>query len=218
MSLTGYLNDANVDLINVFESINTPDTTINSGSSGIQITVLSGNTGPLQFQTNGTSTASQNINFKTSTGGGINISPNNTTAISLSGTGMIMSPNGITSLTTNTSGNITCFNQWYYGVRVINNTGAVNQTYTILLTDPRNIFFTGTIACNLIFPPTPPNGTEYFVRKISSSQYNITITTNATISSGNALQNTFGLTTMNCNVIYSTLAVKWIAFNIGIPA
>lgn len=99
MSLTGYLNDANIDLIDVFESITTPDTTINSGSSGIQITVLSGNTGPLQFQTNGTSTASQDINFKTFTGD-IKISPNNTPAISLSGTGMIMSPNGITSLCT----------------------------------------------------------------------------------------------------------------------
>jgi hypothetical protein len=214
MSLTGYLNDANIDLINVFESITTPDTTVNSGSSGIQITVLSGCTGPLEFQTNGSGSASQNINLKTSTGGGINISPNNTTAFSLSGTGMIMSPNGTTCLTTNTSGNIKCFNQWRYGIRVIANTVA-SQIYTILLTDPRNIFFTGTIACSLIFPPTPPNGTEYFIRKTSASQYNITVTTNATLSSGNSLQSTFGTTTMNSGVVYSTLAVKWICFNIA---
>ena len=211
MSLTGYLNEQNLDLIYVFES--QTDTNITSGPSGLQISVLVGNTGPLNFQTNGSGSASQNINMQTSTGN-IYLSPNQLPAISITNTGMSFSPNGTTSLTTYASGAITCFNQWYYGVRVIANTSA-SQTYTLSLTDPRNIFFTGTLACNLVFPATPPNGTEYFIRKTSTTQYNITATTNASFRSNNSVQTTIATASKNCGVIYSTYVKKWICFNIS---
>jgi hypothetical protein len=212
MSLTGYLNEQNVDLINVFETIDTIDTNITSGPSGLQISVLAGNTGPLNFQTNGTGATSQNINI-TSTGN-IYLSPTQTPSISITNTGITLSPNGTTSLTTNTAGSITCFNQWYYGVRVIANTVS-GQTYTLLITDPRNIFFTGTLACNLIFPATPPNGTEYFIRKTSTTTYAITATTNATLRSNNSEQTTFASASYNSVVVYSTYVNKWICFNIA---
>jgi len=211
MSLTGYLNEQNIDLIYVFESQSNTNTNITSGPSGLQISVLAGNTGPLNFQTNGTGATSQNINI-TSTGN-IYLSPTQTPSISITNTGITLSPNGTTSLTTNTSGAITCFNQWYYGVRVIANTSA-SQTYTLLITDPRNIFFTGDQACSLIFPATPPNGTEYFIRKTTGS-YAITVTTNATLRSNNSVQTTFSSTSKNSVVVYSTYVSKWICFNIG---
>jgi hypothetical protein len=214
MSLTGYLNEQNVDLINVFETIDTIDTidtNITSGPSGLQISVLAGNTGPLNFQTNGTGATSQNVNITSS--GNIYLSPTQTPSISITNTGITLSPNGTTSLTTNTAGAITCFNQWYYGVRVIANTVS-NQTYTLLITDPRNIFFTGTLACNLIFPATPPNGTEYFIRKTSSTPYFITVSSPA-VRSFNTEQTGFGNGSYNSGVVYSTYVTKWICFNIS---
>ena len=214
MSLTGYLNEQNLDLIYVFESQSAIDTNINSGSTGIQISVLAGNTGPLNFLTDGTGANSQNINMQTSTGN-IFLSPTQTPRFSITNTGLSLAPNGTTSLTTDASGAITCFNQWYYGVRVIANTSA-SQTYTLSLTDPRNLFFTGTQSCNLVFPANPPNGTEYFIRKTSTTQYTITITTNATLRSSNSEQTTMAGLTMNISVVYSTYVSKWICFNIGI--
>ena len=213
MSLTGYLNEQNIDLIYVFELQSNTNTNITSGPPGLQISVLAGNTGPLNFQTNGTGATSQNINMQTSTGN-IYLSPTQTPRISITNTDLTLSPNGTTSLTTNTSGAITCFNQWYYGVRVIANTASAGQTYTLLITDPRNIFFTGSSACNLVFPANPPNGTEYFIRKTTGS-YAITATTNATLRSNNSEQTTFGTTTLNSGVVYSTYVSKWICFNIG---
>jgi hypothetical protein len=214
MSLTGYLNEQNIDLIYVFESQSDTQsaTNITSGPSGLQISVLAGNTGPLNFQTNGTGATSQNINITSS--GNIYLSPTQTPSISITNFGLTLSPNGTTSLTTNTAGTITCFNQWYYGVRVIANTITTAQTYALSLTDPRNIFFTGTQACNLVFPATPPNGTEYFIRKTTGS-YTITATTNATLRSNNSVQTTFGTTTKNSGVVYSTYVSKWICFNIS---
>ena len=85
MSLTGYLNEQNLDLIYVFES--QTDTNIVSGPSGLQISVLAGNTGPLNFQTNGSGSASQNINMQTSTGN-IYLSPTQLPAISITNTGI----------------------------------------------------------------------------------------------------------------------------------
>ena len=213
MSLTQYVNEQNVDLINIFEPKSAVLTNISSGQSGLQLSVIAGNTGPFNFQTNGTSTGSQNINISTSTGN-IYISPNKISAISLQPTGISFSPNGTTTYLSTDLSYVTCFNQWYYGVRVINNT--TNVTHTILITDPRNIFFTGTSSCSLIFPPTPPNGTEYFIRKTSTTQHTITVTTNQTLRSNNTEQTTFVTTTYNSGVVYSSSVSKWICFNIGV--
>lgn len=208
--LTQYLNESGVDLINIFDPQSADATNIVSGVDGIQISVLAGSTGPLNFTTNGTGAGSQNINIKST--GNLYISPNNLSAVSLTSSGITFAPNNTTCLTID-SDKIKSFNQWYYGVRAISN---VSGTYTILITDPRNIFFTGSVNCNLVLPPNPPDGTEYFIRKTSTTGFTITITTNQMLRSNNTEQTSLGTTSRNIGVVYSSYVSKWICFNIGL--
>ncbi len=208
---TGYYDETNNDLYDIFERNSSNSTNIRSGITGINVFVSSTNSGPLTLQTNGT----QNVNIQTDLSGGILFKPNNVTCLSIGNTGIQFNPQGTNTLYNDSVyGNIYCLKQWLYGVRVINNTTA-NATYTLLLSDPRNIFFIGSSACNLVFPPTPPNGTEYFIRKTSTTLYTITVTTNQTLRSSNTNQTTFGNNTRSSGVVYSSRVSKWICFNIG---
>lgn len=209
MEFTGYYDEQNNDIYNVYETSSSNNTNVHSGVTGIYISVQSTNSGPLTLQTNGT----QNINIQSDLSGSILFKPNKITSLQIESTGIEMSPQGTTTFWNDSIGNMYCFNQWRYGVRVINNTS--NATFTLSLTDPRNIFFIGTSSCSLVFPASPPNGTEYFIRKTSTTTYTISITTNATLRSNNTEQTTFAPTSKNSGVIYSTRVLKWICFNIG---
>lgn len=207
---TGYYDETNTDLYNVFETNSSNNTNIRSGLTGINVFVSSTNSGPLILQTSGT----QNVNIQTDLSGGILFKPNNVTSLTIGYTGIQFNPQGTNTLYNDSVyGNIYCLNQWQYGVRVIDN--SLNLTYTISLSDPRNIFFIGSFACNLVFPPNPPNGTEYLIRKTSTTLYTITVTTNQTLRSSNTNQTTFGNNTRSSGVIYSSRVSKWICFNIG---
>ncbi len=61
---------------------------------------------------------------------------------------MQFSPQGVNTFWNDMiNGNMYCYNQWFYGTRVINNI-TPNQTFTISISDPRNIFFTDSSATN----------------------------------------------------------------------
>jgi len=212
MSLTGYLNEQNVDLINVFESINTIDTNITSGPSGLQISVLAGNTGPLNFQTNGTGATSQNINI-TSTGN-IYLSPTQTPSISITNTGITLSPNGTTSLTTNAS--TVCSRQFNYGsFRVLTNLITSGTTITLNSYDSRNIFIENNVNFNLKFPSTPPDGTTFRIIKVPStftSTFVITLksdTTTTFVDKTNAIISEFATSNTVYECTYLSSLNKW---------
>lgn len=208
-NLTGYYDEQNNDLSQIYEN----KTIIRSGLTGIYVSVQSTNSGPLLLQTN-----TSNVIVKTDLSGGILFRPNGTTSLQIGFTGMQFSPQGVTTFWNDMiNGNMYCYNQWLYGIRVIDN-NASSQTYTISLTDPRNIFFIGTNGCTLTFPVTPPNGTEYFIRKTSATQHTITITdiqSRGALRSNNTVQSTIGITSINCGVVYSLARDCWICFNIG---
>jgi len=208
-NLTGYYDEQNNDLSEIYEN----KTNIRSGLTGIYISVQSTNSGPLLLQTN-----TSNVIVKTDLSGGIVFKPNGTTSLQIGFTGMQFSPQGVTTFWNDMiNGNMYCYNQWLYGTRVINNNTS-NQSYTISLTDPRNIFFIGSNGCTLTFPLTPPNGTEYFIRKTSTTQYDITVTNIASrqaLRSNNTVQTTLGTTSKNIGVVYSSSRNCWICFNIG---
>jgi hypothetical protein len=205
---TGYYNEQNLDLSEIYEN----KTNIRSGLTGISISVQSTNSGALLLQTN-----TSNVIVRTDLSGGILFKPNGTTSLQIGYTGMQFSPQGVTTFWNDMiNGNMYCYNQWLYGIRVISNTS--NVTFTISLSDPRNIFFIGTSPCTLTFPITPPNGTEYFVRKTSASQYVINITSIAgrqALRSNSTVQITLGATTMNSGLVYSSSRDCWVCFNIG---
>lgn len=204
---TGYYDEKNNDLYTIYETNSANNTNIHSGLTGIYVTVQPSNTGQLTLITNN----SQNINIKSDLSGGILFKPNKTTALQIGTTGIQISPQGTTTFWNDSiNGNMYCYNQWLYGIKVINNTS--NATFTILLTDPRNIFLIGTSACTVTFPITPPNGTEYFIRKTSTTGYTVTT---SNLRSNNTSQTTFANATRNSGVVYSTAVSAWICFNIG---
>ena len=215
-NLTGYYDEQNNDLYYKYNTDSSNNTIVSSGLTGIYVSVQSTNSGPLLLQTN-----TSNVIVKTDLSGGILFRPNGTTSLQIGFTGMQFSPQGVTTFWNDMiNGNMYCYNQWLYGIRVINN-NASSQTYTISLTDPRNIFFIGSIGCTLTFPTTPPNGTEYFIRKTigsGASGFNINVTNIATrgaLRSNNTVQSTIGTTSVNCGVVYSLARDCWICFNIG---
>ena len=212
-NLTGYYDEQNNDLYYKYSTDSSNNTIISSGLTGIYISVQSTNSGPLLLQTN-----TSNMIVKTDLSGGIIFKPNGTTSLQIGFTGMQFSPQGVTTFWNDMiNGNMYCYNQWLYGTRVINNTS--NVTHTISLTDPRNIFFTNTSACTLTFPETPPNGTEYLIRKTSATQYIINVTNIAgrsALRSNYTVQTTFGGSTRGSGVVYSSSRNCWICFNIGI--
>jgi hypothetical protein len=207
---TGYYNEQNIDLSEIYEN----KTNIRSGPTGISISVQSTNSGPLLLQTN-----TSNVIVRTDLSGGILFNPNGTTSLQIGYTGMQFSPQGVTTFWNDMiNGNMYCYNQWLYGVRVISNTS--NATHTISISDPRNIFFIGTSTCTLTFPVTPPNGTEYFIRKTgpNANQYVINVTNvagnNLALRSNDLPRSTFGGPTMNSGVVYSSIRDCWVCFNI----
>lgn len=213
-NLTGYYDEQNNDLYYKYSTDSSNNTIISSGLTGIYISVQSTNSGPLLLQTN-----TSNMIVKTDLSGGIIFKPNGTTSLQIGFTGMQFSPQGVTTFWNDMiNGNMYCYNQWLYGTRVINNNTS-SQSYTISLTDPRNIFFISSNACTLTFQVTPPNGTEYFIRKTSTTEYDITVTNvagnNPALRSNNTVQITIGATSKNCGVVYSSSRNCWVCFNIG---
>ena len=206
-NLTGYYNEQNNDLSEIYEN----KTIIRSGLTGIYISVQPTNSGPLLLQTN-----TSNVIVKTDLSGGILFKPNGTTALQIGYTGMQFSPQGVTTFWNDMiNGNMYCYNQWLYGIREINNTS--NVTFVLSILDPRNIFFTGSSSCTITFPLTPPNGTEYFIRKITGS-YTITTTnieSRGALRSSSSVQTTFAVSSRNSGVVYSASRNCWVCFNIG---
>jgi hypothetical protein len=211
-NLTGYYDEQNNDLYYKYNTDSSNNTIVSSGLTGIYVSVQSTNSGPLLLKTN-----TSNVIVRTDLSGGIAFKPNGTTSLQIGFTGMQFSPQGVTTFWNDMiNGNMYCYNQWLYGIRVINNNTS-NQTYTLSLTDPRNIFFIGTNGCTLTFPTNPPNGTEYFIRKITGV-YNITVTNIATreaLRSNNTVQTTFATSSKNSGVVYSSSRNCWVCFNIG---
>jgi hypothetical protein len=209
MANTGYYNEQNIDLSEIYEN----KTIIRSGLTGIYISVQPTNSGALTLKTN-----TSNVIIKTDLSGGILFKPNGTTSLQIGFTGMQISPQGVTTFWNDgINGNIYCYNQWLYGIREINNNTA-NQTHTISLLDPRNIFFIGSTNCTITFPTNPPNGTEYFIRKTTTGTYTITTTNIAgrgALRSSSTVQTTFAGTSRNSGVVYSEVRNCWICFNIG---
>jgi len=144
------------------------------GSTGINISVISGDTNPFTIQ----QTTNNNITFQTGSISAINFRPNNVSSMLIGTTGIFLNPDNSNNIIMYNS-STTCFKQFNYGA--IDISLNANASFTLLPYHPRNVFILNAVTVTLIFPTAPPTGTFFRVIRIPS---NVTSTFTVNLSGG----------------------------------
>lgn len=170
--MSNYILSNNQTFADIFRLRGSGITSDSVGSTGINMSVIAGDTNPFTIQ----QTINDNITFQTGSTELINFSPNNVSAMQIGTTGIFLNPGNQNNIVMYNS-STTCFKQFNYGAIDI------STNFTLLPSHPRNIFITATngATITLTFPTTPLTGTFFRIIRIPVT---VTNTFNINLSGG----------------------------------